>query len=58
MKKIHLNIRFSDFTEFDVSATVVRSVPGDTHLYGVKFDHVNNDLADHLLNTQRRLKFK
>ncbi len=57
-KKINLIIRFSDFTEFEVPGTIVRKSPGDANAYGVKFDRINEGLADHLLSTQRKLKFK
>lgn len=57
-KKIHLIIRFSDFTEFEVAGTIVRKSPGNDYIYGVKFDHINNDLADHLISTQRKLVFR
>ncbi len=57
-KKINLIIRFSDFTEFEVPGTIVRKSPGGAYAYGVKFDRINEDLAEHLLNTQRKLKFK
>lgn len=57
-KKINLIIRFSDFTEFEVPGTIVRKSPGEAYAYGVKFDRINESLADHLVNTQRKLKFK
>lgn len=57
-KKIQLNLRFSDFTEFDIPGTIVRTTTGAAQAYGVKFDRIDESLADHLLMTQRRLKFK
>jgi PilZ domain len=57
-KKIQLNLRFSDFKEFDVTGSIVRKSPGDDYVYGIKFDRINNSLADHILKTQRKLKFK
>jgi PilZ domain len=57
-KKVFLIIRFSDFKEFEVPGTVVRRSPGDAQIYGIKFDRLNNDLADYLLKTQTKLTFK
>jgi hypothetical protein len=57
-KKIQLNLRFSDFKEFEVLGSIVRKSPGEDYVYGIKFDRINNSLADHILKTQRRLKFK
>jgi hypothetical protein len=57
-KKVRLLIRFSDFTEFLIPGTVVRRSMGEVQIYGIKFDHVNNDLANHLLETQTKLTFK
>jgi hypothetical protein len=56
-KKISLTIRFADFKEFEVPSKVVRKSGSRNHEYGIKFDHINEDLADHLLATQRRLSF-
>jgi PilZ domain len=57
-KKVLLIIRFADFKEFEIPSTVVRKSVGDTQIYGIKFDSVNNKLANHLLRTQKRLTFK
>lgn len=57
-KKVFLTIRFSDFKEFEISGKVVRKSDGYVIIYGIKFDSLNNDLADNLLATQRRLAFK
>jgi hypothetical protein len=57
-KRIHLLIRFADFAEFNIPSTVVRRSPGEVHVYGIKFDKVNNELANHLLKTQTNLTFK
>jgi PilZ domain len=56
-KKIVLTIRFADFKEFEVPGKVVRKSMGDLQIYGIKFDHINDELADHLLATQRKLTF-
>ncbi|ESS72871.1 PilZ domain-containing protein [Methyloglobulus morosus KoM1] len=57
-KKVVLIIRFFDFKEFEVAGTVVRVSPGIVQIYGIKFDHLNNELADYLLKTQTKLSFK
>lgn len=56
-KQVFLIIRFSDFTEFEVPGTVVRRSNVDLRIYGIKFDNYNNELADYLLHTQKKLKF-
>ncbi|MBK8814853.1 MAG: PilZ domain-containing protein [Methylococcaceae bacterium] len=57
-KKIILTLRFADFREFEVPGKVVRKSIGELQFYGIKFDHLNDALADHLLATQRKLAFK
>lgn len=57
-QKISLTIRFFDFKEFQIPSKVMRKKMGDLQIYGIKFDQVNNDLANYLLKTQRKLKFK
>lgn len=57
-KKVSLTIRFADFTEFDVPGTVVHKSLGKMQVYGIKFDRLNDDLADYLLKTQRKLTFR
>lgn len=57
-KKVSLTIRFADFTEFDVPGIVVHKSLGKMQVYGIKFDRLNDDLADYLLKTQRKLTFK
>jgi PilZ domain len=57
-KKIILTLRFSDFREFEIPGKVVRKSVGELQIYGIKFDHLNDELADHLLATQRKLAFK
>jgi PilZ domain len=56
--KVFLTIRFADFKEFEIPGKVVRKSEGAVVIYGIKFDSLNNDLADNLLATQRRLSFK
>lgn len=57
-KKIVLTIRFADFKEFEVPGKIARRAVGELQIYGIKFDHINDELADHLLATQRKLTFK
>jgi hypothetical protein len=57
-KKIVLTMRFANFKEFKVLATVMYKKNGITPTYGIKFDRVHNRLADYLLATQRKLIFK
>jgi PilZ domain len=57
-KKVLLVIRFSDFKEFEIPSTVIRKSPGEMHHYGIKYDSVNNDLANYILKTQKKLTFK
>jgi hypothetical protein len=56
-KPVLLTIRFADFKEYKILAKVVRKSEGDSPIYGIKFDKVNNKLADKLLATQRKLSF-
>jgi hypothetical protein len=56
-KKITLTIRFADFKEFQIPGKVVRKSEGSVVIYGIKFDHPSNELADYLLATQRKLTF-
>ena len=57
-KKVSLTIRFADFKEFQIPGKVARKSQGAVLIYGIKFDHLNNGLADYLLATQRKLTFK
>lgn len=57
-KKIILTLRFADFKEFEIPGKVVRKSLGDLQIYGIKFDHLNEALADHLITTQRKLTFR
>ncbi len=56
-KPVSLTIRFTDFKEFEIPSKVVRKTQGNVIIYGIKFDKVNNKLADKLLATQRKLSF-
>lgn len=56
-KQVFLTIRFADFKEYKILGKVVRKSEGDVLIYGIKFDKVNNKLADKLLATQRKLSF-
>ena len=56
-KQVSLTIRFADFKEFIIPSKVVRKTKGAVITYGIKFDKVNNKLADNLLATQRKLSF-
>ena len=57
-KKVSLTIRFADFKEFQIPGKVARKSECSVVIYGIKFDHINNGLADYLLATQRKLTFK
>ncbi len=56
-KQVSLTIRFADFKEFEIPSKVMRKTNGAVIIYGIKFDKVNNKLADKLLATQRKLSF-
>ena len=56
-KQVSLTIRFADFKEFEIPSNVMRNTNGAVIIYGIKFDKVNNKLADKLLATQRKLSF-
>jgi PilZ domain len=56
-KQVFLTIRFADFKEYKILGKVVRKSEGAILIYGIKFDKVNNKLADKLLATQRKLSF-
>ena len=60
-KKVILNLHFQTgrTRTFKISATIVYKLNTSTaYNYGVKFDEDNHDLADHLLDTQRKLILK
>jgi hypothetical protein len=53
--KVTLFLLFSDGRRFDINATVVYTA--DVYTYGLKFDHYQKKLADHILLTQTELIF-
>jgi len=57
-EKISLTIRFADFKEFNFPCKVIRKAVGDRQFYGIKFDSINEEVAEYILATQRKLKFK
>ena len=57
-KKVFLTIRFADFKEFEIPCEIVRKSVGAVIVYGIKFDRLNDDLAEKLLATQRKLVFR
>jgi len=57
-KKITLTLKFEDSKTFKISAKVVRKAQAQGNQYGIKFDRLNNDLGDYLLETQRKLVFR
>lgn len=57
-KHVILTLRFADFREFEIPSVVVRRADLPKQQYGIKFDQTNDELAEHLLATQRKLSFK
>ena len=57
-KKLTVALKFKDGTRFTIKARVVRKSLGNPQDYGIKFDQRQNDLAEHLLETQTDLLFK
>jgi len=58
-KKITITLKFEDDTAFAIKAKIVREVRNPIHnYYGIKFDKLNNELGDYLLETQNKLVFK
>jgi hypothetical protein len=53
--RVSLYLLFNDGKRFDIEALVVYG-RNDNH-YGLKFDQFNDQLAEHLLQTQTDLKF-
>lgn len=54
-KKIVLYFRFQTDRTFRINATVVYRLNTKPYQYGVKFDEENSELAEHLLETQKKL---
>ena len=50
-KKITLTLKFEDAKTFQIKACVVRKVPVLEYQYGIKFDRLNDELGDYLLET-------
>jgi len=57
-KKVRLTLIFSDQNKFEIDAEVVRETPEARRFYGLRFEKMNHQLADHLLETQTKLIFK
>jgi hypothetical protein len=58
-KKITITLKFEDNKSFTIKAKIVRGeLSPRQNLYGIKFDRLNNDLGDYLLETQNKLVFK
>ena len=56
-KTITLIFTFNDGKQFKIDARVVHKFPQPSDCYGIKFDKVNHDLGDYMLETQDNLKF-
>ncbi|MEQ1531313.1 MAG: PilZ domain-containing protein, partial [Methylococcales bacterium] len=58
-KKITITLKFEDDKAFTIKAKIVREILSPLHnQYGIKFDRLNNDLGDYLLETQNKLVFR
>lgn len=57
-KKITVALKFKDGRRFNMKAKVVRQSSSNKLDYGIKFEERQNDLGDHLLETQTDLLFK
>ncbi|WP_341328461.1 PilZ domain-containing protein [Methylotuvimicrobium sp. KM2] len=57
-KKITVALKFKDGRRFTMKAKVVRQSSSNELEYGIKFEERQNDLGDHLLETQTDLLFK
>ncbi|PKM36127.1 MAG: hypothetical protein CVV06_12675 [Gammaproteobacteria bacterium HGW-Gammaproteobacteria-10] len=57
-KKITVVLKFTDGRRFNIKAKVVRQSSSNKFDYGIKFEERQNDLGDHLLETQTDLLFK
>lgn len=53
--KVTLGLTFHDGRHFDIAGLIVRCK--DASEYGIRFEHINNLLAEHLLDTQTDLQF-
>lgn len=57
-QKIKLTLIFNSNKKFEISATVMRQLFEGRCFFGIKFNEVNDELADHLLESQTELVFK
>lgn len=57
-KKITVALKFKDGRRFTMKAKVVRQSSSNKFDYGIKFEERQNDLGDHLLETQTDLLLK
>ncbi|MBU2569812.1 MAG: PilZ domain-containing protein [Gammaproteobacteria bacterium] len=57
-KKITVALKFKDGRRFNMKAKVVRQSSSNKFDYGIKFEERQNDLGDHLLETQTDLLLK
>ena len=56
--KISLNLEFNDGKTFQIDAKVVRIADPSANYYGIQFNRYDNELGEHLFNTQTDLIFK
>ena len=56
--KISLNLEFNDGKTFQIDAKVVRKADPSANTYGIQFNKYDNELGEHLFNTQTDLIFK
>ncbi|NOQ36625.1 MAG: hypothetical protein GQ569_12155 [Methylococcaceae bacterium] len=57
-KKIRLTLVFDANKKFEIEAKVIRESTEARKLYGLKFESINNELGDYILETQTELIFK
>lgn len=56
--KIRLTISFIGAKSFEITGKVVRVSQGKRPVYGIRFDQVNNRMAEFLVSSQKKLTFK
>ena len=56
--KVRLFLVFGGGHKFEVNTKIHRKSVGEQKLYGIKFEKVNDELAEHLLESQTELIFK
>ncbi|MCK5899010.1 MAG: PilZ domain-containing protein [Methylococcales bacterium] len=54
-KKVKLELIFKTHKVFVISAIIIREETYDPQIYGLKFDFMNHDLGDYLLESQTSL---